>query len=390
MFNGQKIISVSTDATTATFADVKALFSGKGVTFHHFTNDNTLGEVVSFETMLKSVENIDPRQITLYCHAKGVKYAEEEMRKLKVHSWTELMYSTLLDYPSLIEDALKQKSITGSFLKRGNTFGNLPPAWHFAGTFFWFRNNAVFSQPNWNYIPKMWWGTEAWPAILFPDEKDVECIFLEGKVPEMQLYFQKYWTNTVNAAWHRFQVENASLKRHYQYQEVIDTLRVLGCRKILVTGPQRSGTMLASTALSKDLKLPHIVEETFDTHDFQKFNDLVKTKPEFVMQCPTMSSYVHLMPDVMVVWMQRNITDILRSRNRINWNIYEQIEKDRYFHHGSTDSAHLKGEAWMRFQRITLGERAIDLDYESMHNHPLWIDKEHRANFTDKQVYPCK
>ena len=384
-FNGQKIISIVTGPGTASFAEVKRCFPDDAV-FFDLKNDPGLGEVVSFGRMMKCVVNADdPNQITFYAHAKGVKYPPESLKKLKVHSWSEVMYSAMLDYPDLIEVSLQTHGIVGTFMKHGNAFGTLPPSWHYAGTYFWFRNDAVFGRNDWEHIPQQWWGTEVWPCLAFSNPKDAECLLLEDVAPTMQLYKQPYWKAKVDAVWRSFQEKHASMKRHSSYAEVISTLKFLGVKRILVTGPQRSGTTIASKMISNDLKLPCIDEMAFGAHSFDQFYEMAR-KPAYVIQCPTMSPYVHLVPGAVVIWMRRDLRDVLRSQRRIGWDVFEGIEKDRYFYGGHQEAAVVKTEAWCRFQRVALGERAFDLDYASLTSHPMWVDPARRQRFGPKQT----
>jgi hypothetical protein len=67
------------------------------------------------------------------------------------------------------------------------------------------------------------------------------------------------------------------------------------------------------------------------------------------------------------------------------------LERDRYFDHTKRASAVVKTEAWEKFQRIALGERAFDLNYQSLASHPMWVDQESRKGFTARQTcYPSK
>lgn len=387
-FNGHRFVAIAVDEQSVSADEVIKAFQGtvEPNDFLIYRNDPKLGEVVAFEDLMRRVESVDSDRVTYYFHFKGVKYSDAELRQNKVHTWSEVMYSTLLDYPGIVEDSLRKHAMTGAFLKSGNRFGQLPPSWHFAGTYFAFRNDAVFSKDNWHHITPMWWGTEEWPGRMFQRD-DVDCLLHEGVAPTMRMYDRQYWKRQVNEKWHRFQVEHASLKRRCQYREVLDTIRAIGCKRVLVTGPQRSGTMIASKILAHDLGVSHIDETAFDTHDFQRFHDKARNSPQFVMQCPTMAPYVHLIPGVLVVWMHRDLQDILRSQRRIEWQPFEQVEKDRYFYHGSHEAAAIKTNAWTRFQRIAIGERAFDLDYDSLQDHPLWIDKEHRVSFAERQTH---
>ena len=137
--------------------------------------------------------------------------------------------------------------------------------------------------------------------------------------------------------------------------------------------------------LAADLKIPFVSELDFDTYNHDGFMKLIEGRGVF--QCPTMSAYAHLLP-FPVVWMRRNLPDILRSQERITWGEFEQLEKDRYFYHGSEPAAVVKTRAWESHQRITLAEHAFDLDYESLKGHRLWIDPEGWKKFGSRQTYP--
>ena len=385
-FNGQRIVSVVTDDETDSIDAVKKSFQGTVKDFFHFKNNPTLGEVVSFEELMDRVDNIDPRQITFYGHAKGTKYKPKQ--QIMVKKWTESMYSNMLDYPELIEDVLRTKTIVGTFLKIGNAFGPLPPSFHFAGTFFWFRNIKVFSKEQWKHIPKLWWGTEAWPGIICHQD-EVACMLEQGTAQNMQLYAQNTWRNRLNAVWEKWQIQHAKLHRLNSYSEVVKSLKLLNKKQIIVTGPQRSGTVFTANVLAKDLGLPLVEETAFDTHNLPKFMEIVNNKSSYVMQAPGMSPYVHTLTKPVIIWMHRNVKDILRSQIRIDWtNKHEKVETDKYFTHDSVPASTIKTDYWERFQRHLLEDRAYDLDYESLKDHPMWVDKEDRVNFGERQCFP--
>jgi hypothetical protein len=48
--------------------------------------------------------------------------------------------------------------------------------WMFAGTFFWFRHDAVFGKPNWWRIPRDRYGAESWLSGLF-DVHEAATVF---------------------------------------------------------------------------------------------------------------------------------------------------------------------------------------------------------------------
>lgn len=386
LFNGQRFISIAIDAATHDAATVKAAFRGtiKPNDFLVFKNDPALGEVVSFEPMLRRVETIDDRHIAFYCHGKGAKYKPNSPALPQVRRWTEVMYANMLDYPALVEDALKTNNFVGTFKKQGNQFGTLPPHFHYAGTLFWLRSARIFNQPLWHRIPRQWWGTEAWPGVICPDEL-AAVGFMEEQAPNLQLYSAEVWKNRLNGAWHNWMIEHAAHLRFQSYREVLHSLQR---RRVIVSGPQRSGTTIAAKMLALDLKLPFIDETEFGVHDTDKFHATLRGRKEFVLQAPTMSPHLAQIPDVDVVWMRRNLQDVLRSQKRIGWGRWEKLERDRYHDHSRDPIATVKARAWDLFQRVELGERAFDLDYESLRGHPLWVDPDNRAGFKDKQTYP--
>lgn len=380
-FNGQRIVSIVTDAKSDSFAAVEKAFRGTVTHFIHRRNDPALGEMVSFPELLKRVENIDPRQITFYGHAKGVKYKAGSQPM--VRKWSQVMYANMLDYPSLVDDAMTKYAMVGTLKKIGNAFGTLPPSWHYAGTFFWFRNQSIFSQALWNRAALQWWGTEAWPGTIVPQEQ-AACLFHEGQAPTLQLYAAKTWAERLSPMWKIWQIQHARLHRASSYREVLNSLP---CRRIVVSGPQRSGTTIAATMLAHDLNLPFLDERDFKTHDFSGFRKLVEQQAEFVIQAPTMSAYLHQLPRCAVVWMRRGLIDVLRSQKRIAWSREdEEKERDRYFDHSHEPIAVVKTRAWEQFQRISLSEMAFDLDYESLKGHALWIDPAARRSFGPKQT----
>ncbi len=384
LFNGQRVVGVVTDPTTDTLDTVRKAFKGTVTNFVHERNDPTLGEVVSFPELLKRVENIDPRQHTFYCHGKGCKYPADSKFAPWVRRWAWTMYSTLLDHPGVIEESLRHKTMVGTFIKRGNNFGGLPPRWHFPGTFFWFRNDQVFGHPGWHNVPRSWWGTEAWPGIMV-EEDAAEALILSDEAPHIQLYQKANWDNRFDAAAKAWYVKHAAHHRANSYAEVLNSLRR---RRVVVSGPQRSGTTFAATALSRDLGVPLKTEVDFGTHDQDAFLKLLKDNGQFVVQAPTMSPYLHLLQDVDVVWMRRDLQDVLRSQQRVGWGRYEELERDRYFDHSQDPVAVVKTRAWDLFQRISLGESAWDLDYESLRGHKLWVEPEGRKGFGERQVRP--
>ena len=99
---------------------------------------------------------------------------------------------------------------------------------------------------------------------------------------------------------------------------------------------------------------------------------------------------VHLLEndDIAVVFMLRNTDEVIQSEQRIDWlHPHNKLEKEKYFSPRSRlPISVLKTRMWRTYQKKLIGERAFELDYESLENHPLWIDKSLRENFGPRQI----
>mgnify|MGYP003650551530 CR=1 FL=1 len=179
--------------------------------------------------------------------------------------------------------------------------------------------------------------------------------------------------------------------------------------RIILTGCNRTGTTFFSQALSKDLGYTCVDE---GEHDYQldKFNRLVKLG-RVVVQAPGMVHRAHLMCEehqsLLVVIMVRPIEDILMSALRIRGTINPapgglKLMMSRYrslpemvpfidslnvdFSNIPIDcSQNMRYTIWKNYQR-DLTKNYIQLNYDSLCNHPTWIDKADRENFHAKQT----
>ena len=159
------------------------------------------------------------------------------------------------------------------------------------------------------------------------------------------------------------------------------TKKIKVYRTIIVSGPQRSGTKIAAKMLSDVLGHTCLLEDEFQFHDLLAFAKLTERK-NVVIQAPTMSAVCHLLSharsfDAAVVFMKRDVKDIENSQKRIAWD-EEDFEKRQYFYSGGEPISKIKYNAWEIYQKPTLGNRAFELEYESMRVHPFWIEKEFR------------
>jgi hypothetical protein len=163
-------------------------------------------------------------------------------------------------------------------------------------------------------------------------------------------------------------------------------------RKIFVTGPQRSGTSITSKILAFESGYRCVDEREFEWRNLDLFRQFLESNENLVIQCPGMSHIIEQFgqPENLVVFMQRNPLEILASEKRIVWKSErygKKLYKDKvsYMPHWFTPLCVLKYLHW-HFEQKQLIPNPIDLAYESLQGHPLWIDKEKRARFSAKQI----
>lgn len=165
---------------------------------------------------------------------------------------------------------------------------------------------------------------------------------------------------------------------------LVERLKETNAQHIIVSGPQRSGTTIATQMLAAELHFRPILEEAIGHTNIVKLASLFRNDHGIVLQAPALSSVVHLL-GATVVFMRRPVAEIVASQQRISWH-NEADEKQHYFYDGPDNIATVKYRAWERFQRPWLGTKAFDLDYHSLSQHPLWVDAEHRRQFGPRQT----
>lgn len=101
--------------------------------------------------------------------------------------------------------------------------------------------------------------------------------------------------------------------------------------KIIVTGPQRSGTTIAAVMIARDLGYYFYPEEQIRVRELWRVERLFNRTGNFVLQAPAICRWVHRFsaPDTAIVLMRRKIKDIIASQERIRWTC-ERWELSRY------------------------------------------------------------
>ena len=193
-FDGKKTVAIACDPTTDSPEEVATEFgdAANEITFIPFCNTH-LQEVQGITPLLESVQHAPG--ITLYCHGKGATHLDPAAAS---HAWRDTMAAACLDYPSLVDCCLKDAGICGTF-RSMQPIATSPAQWHFAGTWFWFRNDLLFSK-NWWDFEVSFWGVESYPGGPGRFQKhESRCLFFDN-AQTGHLYHPWFWRKTLGPA----------------------------------------------------------------------------------------------------------------------------------------------------------------------------------------------
>jgi len=161
--------------------------------------------------------------------------------------------------------------------------------------------------------------------------------------------------------------------------------------RILVVGPQRSGTRICTTMISEDTGHWFVGEEEFGVDSLNRLWKILQISSNVVIQAPAMSIYSNLLAaddeGLAVVMMIRDLEDIKASEERIRWQweIPEYIRLQT-LHSESLSAAELKYGTWKAYQKECLGEQGFEVEFNSLEQHGLWIAKPGRLRFGPRQT----
>lgn len=143
--------------------------------------------------------------------------------------------------------------------------------------------------------------------------------------------------------------------------------------KIIVTGPQRSGTRFVAKVIAHDANLTYIDETEIHTDSLYALWSMLDTRDNVVIQCPALSIYVHLFgdrDDVGVVMVIRDPDAIQASQDETNWTeTLETLERARCGYPEMPSWA-TKYVYWKKQKRRIKHYREVV--FEELQNHELW------------------
>jgi hypothetical protein len=160
--------------------------------------------------------------------------------------------------------------------------------------------------------------------------------------------------------------------------------------KVVVLGPQRSGTHFIASVIASELEYTGIPEDDIhsDEHgfrDWNKFMDLSNDKSNWCLQATDLMVDVEDMPsDIMVVIVIRPIDDIIKSQKQIGWE-WDKLIKETYRPKYPDEDytrpiSEIRYNVWNNIQKKNIKCNYIEIDYNSMSSHPMWVPVDKRPS----------
>jgi len=178
LFNGRRVIVIATGPGLYSPRTIRRAL-GTDAEYLEYPNDPRLRESRHFADLLWTIRSTSSHEATFYAHTKGASPLNNlgDDKHRAITSWRLEMYHALLDHWPTVEKALRRKPTCGTHLidyslhldpvmrsPTGLRYGT----WHYAGSFYWFRHDQVFTRHNWSCIPDDPWADEMWLGNLLP------------------------------------------------------------------------------------------------------------------------------------------------------------------------------------------------------------------------------
>lgn len=158
--------------------------------------------------------------------------------------------------------------------------------------------------------------------------------------------------------------------------------------RIVVTGPQRSGTRIGAQMIAADTGHQFVDEAEFLVKDSDLWREVLK-RDGVVVQAPVMLKDVvdDPPPGIFIVLMRRDLDQIHASAARIRWteDFGGNTKELRKFGLTEGDSAKVKYDYWDSHEKLA---PFIEVPYESLQAHPMWVPEDQRKSFGHWQTQP--
>jgi hypothetical protein len=152
-------------------------------------------------------------------------------------------------------------------------------------------------------------------------------------------------------------------------------------KKIVVTGPQRSGTRIGAKMIAADTGYQFVDEAEFLIKDSDLFREFLQ-RDGVVVQAPHMLKDVvdDPPPGILIVLMRRDLDQIHASAARIRWaeEFGGNTTELKKFGLTEGDSAAVKYDYWDSHEKSV---PFVEVPYESLRAHPMYVPDEQRKSF---------
>ena len=156
---------------------------------------------------------------------------------------------------------------------------------------------------------------------------------------------------------------------------------------IIVTGCQRSGTGIVTEILAQEYEVTRLGDRDLWPSELPKLRTLLaRNVDKFALQMPiALNCWLdmwHTYPQVHFGGVMRDTEDIVASMKRIKWRMDDFYHWPDYLYDAV---AYQKGQ-WGVLKDILPDTSWTEVEYESFKDHPLFVKKEERKDFTVNQV----
>lgn len=177
------------------------------------------------------------------------------------------------------------------------------------------------------------------------------------------------------------------------YSELIEIAR--NYSRIVVVGPQRSGTTFTAFSIANSIGYDHYDE--FDPRiSMKSFDEIIKIVQEnenLVVQKPTFTHRIHQIeiPSLLFVYMKRSLEDTQRSIDRVKWK-FDNLEITKFkqsgfdFDENEKMSAIVKNHVFATQQKQMMKCPWVFFEYENLKDAPGYKEPSERSNFNIKQI----
>lgn len=149
--------------------------------------------------------------------------------------------------------------------------------------------------------------------------------------------------------------------------------------RVVISGPQRSGTRIAAKIVAQETGKTYIDEQEVNFHDFRLLEWYLQ-KDNLVIQCPGLCHKLHEIntDSTIMIMVFRPIDEIIASEKRVNWPEQSRLQELYKYGYSSGIISRIKYEFWDRVQRPRLAGRFGEINFHELADHPMFvIPREH-------------